>query len=229
MTRDSVVPLADGVQKKRRTRQNGVQAIFTPQDDRKWKASFITGLFALGAGAIIWIGPIQSIAGMGIGIGQLNALSSQPLLILVALPLVTGGAGLCTYLLVVRRTRQEYFRIESALYKLEALVGSNEGTPELASAVGPAPRLNGLEASRFRVSKGGALALFEGVVLVVLYAGLSLEYKSNAYMQDWVRANIPFGSYFFDWVSAVFLVEVIVGVFVVQWVLRKSRKLPGPE
>lgn len=221
--------MADGVQKRRRTQQKGVQAIFTPQGDRKRKASFIMGLLALGAGAVFWIGPIQSMAGLGAGISQLNATSSS-LTLLLALPLVTGGAGLCTYLLVVRRTRQEYFRIESALYKLEAIVGSKEGKLEPPSSYGPVPRLDGFKASRFRVSKGAALALVEGFVLVILYAGLLLEYKSNAYMQDWVRANIPFGPYFFDWVSVLFLAELTSGVLVAQWILRKpASKAAGPK
>lgn len=146
------------------------------------------------------------------------------MLVLVALPLVTGGAGLCTYVLVVRRTRQEYSRIQSAIYKLEALVGPKDGLPEPASAE-PVQGLNTGQTSRFRLSKSWAVALAEAALLVILYGGLVAEYRSNVYFQEWVRANLPFGPLFFDGVSVLFLAEVASGVLFAQWILRK----PSPK
>jgi len=146
------------------------------------------------------------------------------MLVLVALPLVTGGAGLCTYVLVVRRTRQEYSRIESAIVKLEALVGPKDETPEPASTVpvqGPSNR----QTFRFKLSKGWAVALVEAALLVILYGGLVAEYRSNVYFQQWILANLPFGPLFFDGASVLFLAEVATGVFVAQWILRR----PSPK
>jgi len=146
------------------------------------------------------------------------------MLVLVALPLVTGGAGLCTYVLVVRRTRQEYSRIESAIIKLEALVGPKDETPEPASTVpvqGPSNR----RTFGFKLSKGWAVALVEAALLVILYGGLVAEYRSNVYFQQWIRANLPFGRLFFDGVSVLFLAEVSLGILFAQWILRR----PSPK
>ena len=221
--------MADSVRKRRKTRQNGVQAIFTQDRDRRWKVSLILGLLVLGAGAALLTWPIQSSTGVASGLGQLGSGSSPFILVLVALPLVTGGAGLCTYVLVVRRTRQEYSRIESVIYRLESLVGPKDGNPEPALA-GPGQGPNDRRTSRFRLSKSWAIALVEAALLVILYGGLVAEYRSNVYFQEWVRANLPFGPLFFDGASVLFLAEVATGVFLAQWILRKpSSKASMPN
>lgn len=151
------------------------------------------------------------------------------MLVLVALPLVIAGAGLCTYVLIVRRTRQEYSRIESAIYRLESLVGPKDGNSEPA-LTGPVQGPNNRRTSRFRLSKSWAVALVEAALLVILYGGLVAEYRSNVYFQEWVRANLPFGPVFFDGVSVLFLAEVATGVLVAQWILRKpSSKASMPN
>ena len=221
--------MADTSRKRRKTRQNGVQAIFTQDRDRKWKISLILGLLVLGVGAALLAWPIQASAGVTSGLGQLGAGSSSFMLVLVALPLVTGGAGLCTYVLVVRRTRQEYSRIESAIIKLEALVGPKDETPEPASTVpvrGPSNR----RTFGFKLSKGWAVALVEAALLVILYGGLVAEYRSNVYFQQWIQANLPFGPLLFDGVSVLFLAEVSLGILFAQWILRRpSPKSFGPK
>src|SRR6266540_4026618 len=100
--------MANGNKRKRRTAQNGVQAIFTTEDDWKAKTTLALGLFASTAGAASWAWSIQA---------------SLPLtFVSLAMLLVIGGVGLSTYSLAVRRTRQENNRIRSALYELEVLV-----------------------------------------------------------------------------------------------------------
>ena len=159
----------------------------------------------------------------------MGSASSSFILVLVALPLLTGVAGLCTYVLLVRRTRQEYSRIESAIIKLEALVGPKDETPEPASTV-PVQGPRNRQTFRFKLSKGWAVALVEAALLVILYGGLVAEYRSNVYFQEWVRANLPFGPLFFDGASVLFLAEVATGVFLAQWILRKpSSKASMPN
>jgi len=216
--------LADSVRKRRKTRQNGVQAIFTQDRNRRWKVSLILGLLVLGVGAALLTWPIQASTSVASGLGQLGVGSSSFMLVLAALPLVTGGAGLCTYVLVVRRTRQEYSRIESAIYRLESLVGPKDGNSEPA-LTGPGQRPNDRRTSWFSLSKSSAVALVEAALLAILYGGLVVEYRSNVYFQEWVRANLPFGPPFFDGVSVLFLAEVAAGVFVAQWILRR----PSPK
>jgi len=214
--------MANGVQRRRRPAQKGVQAIFTPDGNWKGKAQFIAGLFGVGAGALLLLWPIQAL-GLGVTAIQLNTVSSSLILVPASLLLVTGGAGLCTYLLVERRTRKEYHKIESAINKLETMIGSKEGMPAPSPTTRPDVKLSEGHTSPVRISKSLAVALVEGVLLILLYGGLVAEYKSNIHMQEWVRANIAFGGYFLNEVAILLQAAALSGVLVFQWLHRRTR------
>ena len=215
--------MANGVQRRRRPAQKGVQAIFTPDGDWKGKAQFIAGLFGVGAGALLLLWPIQALGGLGVNVIQLNAVSSSLILVPASLLLVTGGVGLCTYFLVLRRTSKEYYKMESAIYKLETLMGSKEGVLAPSPTTRPEAKLSDGQTSPVRISKSLAVALVEGVLLILLYGGLVGEYKSNIHMQEWVQANIAFGGYFLNEVAILLLAAAVLGVLVFQWLLRRTR------
>lgn len=160
-------------------------------------------------------------AGGPVGALQASTASSVALLVPTAFLLVVAGAGFCTYFLVVRRARQEYYRLESSLYRLEALVGAKDGGP---SSMFLGPDLPERKTFRLRVSKSLAAALIEGVLLLVVYYGLVGEYKSNVHMQEWVRSNIPLGSFVLNDLAVVSLAGLMLAVLIAQMVLRRSSK-----
>ena len=215
--------MANGVQRRRRPAQKGVQAIFTPDGDWKGKAQFIAGLFGVGAGAALLLWSVQALGGLGVNVIQLNAVSSSLILVPASLLFVTGGVGLCTYFLVVRRTSKEYYKIESAIYKLETLIGSKEGVPAPPPITRLEAKLSERQTSPVRISKSLAVALVEGVLLILLYGGLVGEYRSNIHMQEWVQANVAFGGYFLNEVVMSLMAAALIGVLVFQWLLRNTK------
>ncbi len=206
--------------RKKRPSQRGVQAIFTPRTDWKGKAQLATGVLGLLAGVGLWTLLIRP-AGGPLGGFQGDNASYMALLVPTAFLLVAGGAGLCTYFLVVRRTRREYYRLESSLYRLEALVGAKGG--EGSSMILDAD-LAERKTFKLQVSKSLAAALTEGVLLIILYYGLVAEYKSNVHMQEWVRANIPFGNYLLNDLAVVLLAGSMLAVLIFQIFLRRFSK-----
>ena len=214
--------MANGVQKRRRRAQNGVQAVFTPNGDKRGRARFVVGLLTTGTGVAVWLWAIQTLGGLTGSVVPVNASSSLAPLSL-AMALVIAGVGVCTYSLVVRRTRQETYRIESAFYKLEALIGPKADAPNPAPIMGVEPKLSEGKTSPFRISKTLAVALVEGVMLIVAYVGLVAEYKSNMYMRDWVQANIGFGGYLLDGDAPWFLAATLSGLLGVLIVRLRPR------
>src|SRR3989454_12780584 len=66
---------------------------------------------------------------------------------------------------------------------------------------------------------GGSVTLKRGYVviyaqfgLIVLFVyGLSAEYRSNAYQQDWISSNAPFLQYFLNGYLAALLLGIFIG------------------
>ncbi len=184
------------------------------------------GILFLIAGVSFWTLLAQPTSGLG-GALQLNTASYAALLVPTAFLLVAGGAGLCTYFLVVRRTRQEYYRLESSLYRLEALVGAKD--PGQPSMLGVIPELRERRTFKLQVSKSLAAALAEGVLLIILYYGLVAEYKSNVHMQEWVLANVPLGKYVLNDLAVVSLAGLMMTILLVQIVRRGFPKTTRPD
>jgi hypothetical protein len=215
----------NGVKRKRKPAQRGVQAVFTPRTDWKGKAQLALGLVSLTAGAASWAYTSRALGGWGFG----NFLPWNPtasaLLLPISIPLLIGGVGLSTYYFAMRRTWRASNRIESALYELEALVGQKNGLgesshgPNVSSGLVPAP------AKKARFSLGSStlgFALAEAIILLVIYGGLVQEYTSNLYMQNWVRANFEPGSYLLSY-NAVLALAGILGILIFQLLPRKIR------
>ncbi len=215
--------MANGVQRKRRPAQKGVEAVFTPDRDESGKAQYIFGLVAIGIGATLWMLEIQASWGSTGDAVQMGIVSSPLMLVSMAMSLVIGGVGLCTYSLAVRRTRQDNKQMESAIYELEALVASRNGVPDPTPAERPDEKLPERQASSQRISKSLAVALVEAVMLIIVYGGLVQEYVSNINMQHWVQANIAFAGYVLNYNAVLLLTTALSGVLVYQLLPTERR------
>src|SRR3990170_3295344 len=89
-----------------------------------------------------------------------------------------------------------------------------EGMPAPSPTTRPDVKLSEGHTSPVRISKSLAVALVEGVLLILLYGGLVAEYKSNIHMQEWVRTNIAFGGYFLNEVAILLQAAALSGVLV---------------
>jgi cytochrome bd-type quinol oxidase subunit 2 len=59
--------------------------------------------------------------------------------------------------------------------------------------------------------KRGYVVIFAQFGLIVLFVyGLSAEYRSNAYQQDWISRNAPWLQYFVNG----YLVAMLLGIFI---------------
>ena len=216
--------MANGVQRKKRPEQKGVQAIFTPDGDRKGKALAIIGLLLIGMGAAVWIWTIQGVRGATEG-AVFQEVSLSLLSFSLAMVLVIGGAGLNTYSLAIRRTRQENYRMVSSIYKLDELVGPKNVVSNPPPITETDAKVLEEQASPRRISKTLAVALVEGVMVIILYLGLVSEYKSNIHMQEWVRANIFLGDYLLNDLALLPLTATLSGVLIFQlWPRRTESK-----
>ncbi len=195
--------------RRKKTTQNGVQAIFTAEDNWRGKVPAAIGLLAAGAGVSLWT-------------WLLIQTSSSLALVSVSMLLAMSGIGLCAYSLAVRRGRQENNRIKSALYDLEVLVepknGSKDSVVDTDSKSGP-PREEG---GHRRVSKTLAVAIVEAVVLLIVYGGLVQEYASNINMQQWMRANLWPGVYMLNFNTLFVVVGGLLGTIAFQILLGKQ-------
>lgn len=60
--------------------------------------------------------------------------------------------------------------------------------------------------------KRGHLFIYAQFGLIVLFVyGLSAEYRSNAYQQDWISSNAPFLQYFLNGYLAAMLLGIFIG------------------
>ncbi len=214
--------MANGTRRRRKNGQNGVQAIFTTEKRWKSRTQALVGLLAIAAGAALWILAIGLFRGSAGMVASWTTVSSSIVLVSVAIPLVMGGVGLCTYYLATRRTRKEHYRIESAITELEALVRQKSVAPNPPLEASPVANAFEAKFSRFRVSKTLAVALVEGAMLVIAYSGLVQEYRSNANMQEWVRANIALGAYFLNYNVVLLFTGTLLGA--VAFLLRPKKR-----
>ena len=60
--------------------------------------------------------------------------------------------------------------------------------------------------------KRGHVVIFAQFGLIVLFVyGLSAEYRSNAYQQDWISSNAPLLQYFLNGYLAAMLLGIFIG------------------
>ena len=219
----------NGVKRKRRPAQKGVQAVFTPDAGWKGRAQVALGLIAIGVGTVAWVYSTRGLRGLGLG-DQITWYSSVSAFLLpVSIPLLIGGVGLCTYYLAMRRTWRASSRIESALYELEVLVGQKSTSPESPAVVGVVMEAKRAGRKSFSLpSKALSIAFVEAIVMIMIYGGLVREYSSNVNMQNWVRANFALGGYFLNYYGMLILAGLL-GVAIFRLIPRRfqSRKLQG--
>ena len=213
----------NGVKRKRKSAQRGVQAVFTPSTDWRGKAQLVLGLVSIIVGVASWIYTSKTLGGLGLGsIVPWNPTAAS-FLLPISIPLLIGGVGLSTYYFAMKRTWRASNRIESALFELEALVAQKNGLGESASD--PRALSGSIPAQKTGLRLGSsalAFALAEAIILLVVYGGLVQEYTSNLNMQNWVRANFSMGSYLLSY-NAVLGLAGILGVILFQLVPRKIR------
>lgn len=216
--------MANGARRRRKPAQNGVEAVFTPDGGSHGYIRYVVGLVVIGTGAALWVWGIQPLTGSTANLIQLDGLSSSLILMSLAMSLVIGGVGWSTYFLAVRRTRRENNKIRSAIYELEALVGSKNGVqgPPLVARL-DAKGVEG-QASPSRIPKSLAVALVEAVMLTIVYSGLVQEYASNINMQEWVHSHVAFGGYLLSYNAVLLLTTALSGVLVYQ-LLPRNRSI----
>ncbi len=208
--------MAKGVQQKRKPAQKGVQAIFTSDNDRRGNIEAIVGLSAIGAGAAIWMGVFQALSGSIRAIFTLDTVASPLMNISWGFLLMTGGVGLCTYFLAVRRTRRKNNRkMESAIYDVEASLQPEDNLPYWTAEAGPDAMLTYVQVSRHRISNTLAVLLVQSFMLMILYGWLVEEYTSNVNMQTWIRDNFALGLYLLNY-NAVLIIVGLLGVVFLQ-------------
>ena len=213
----------NGVKRKRKSAQRGVQAVFTPKSDRKGIAELVLGLCSIVVGAVSWIYSSKSLGGLGLG----NIIPWSPtaasFLLPVSIPLLVGGVGVSTYYFAMKRTWRASNRIESAMYELEALASQRNGLGESSNGSETPSRIIPQQRRRFSFGPSAlGFALAEAIILLVIYGGLVQEYTSNLNMQNWVRSNFSMGSYLLTY-NAVLGLAGILGVILFQLLPRKIR------
>ncbi len=199
-----------------------MQAIFTPASDLRGKLEIAVGGLVVGLGVFFWGISLRSVSdAVNIGV-LLDTASLSALFQPLAIVLVTGGIGLCSYSLAVRRVRQDNYRIEAAVYELQTLVEAKTGSPSPSPEVRPSGKTSITRRRRFHLSKAFAAALVEGVLLVLAYSGLFEEYNSNLNMQRWVRANFGIAGDVLSYNTVLLVVAGMVGYLIFQLATRFS-------
>ncbi len=221
--------MANGVQRRRKPAQNGVQAIFTQDADQKGKALGILGMIAMGAGAALWLWTVFALRGFTGQVVLMDTVSSSLTFVSLAVLLIVGGVGLSTYRLAVQRTKRENYKIASAIFKLDEPAGPKEAAPNTSLPSDQDPASFDTQVSRPGFPKALALAAIEGLVLILLYTGLLAEYRSNIHMQEWVRANVAvfgigFGEYLLNDIALMLVTATLSAALVFQWRLKKNGK-----
>ena len=190
--------MANGTQRRRGTGRKGVHAIFTSEDDRSEDGPAVVGVLIAGIGVGLWLlaaglfGPFTEVPlTSGIVLRSTTVLSSGMLFLV-------GGVAICTYSLLVRRTRRERDRQESAIYELEE---STDSSDELIGPVRknvPDEPPSGRSAHR-NISKTAAVALVQSLMMIGLYGLLVQEYNSNLNMRGWIHTNFILGDYILNY------------------------------
>ena len=216
----------NGVKRKRRPAQKGVQAVFTANTNWKGRAQIAVGLIAIGLGTAAWAYSTRGLGELGIGTLIPWASSVPAFLLPVSLPLLIVGVGLCTYYFTMRRTWQASGLIESALYELEALVvqkSLSAGFPESGAMIEAKPAGR----RQFHLpSRALSITLVESVIMIIMYGGLVQEYGSNVNMRSWVQANFALGGYLLNYYGVLVLAGILgVGIFQLLPRSLQARKL----
>ena len=216
----------NGVKRKRRPAQKGVQAVFTPDINWKGRAQVAIGMMAVGFGITAWAYSTRGLGGFGLGNPSPLNSSVSAFLLPVSIPVLIGGVGLCTYYLTMRRTWRASRLVESALYELEALVAQKSlsaSFSESGAAIEAKP--TGRKPPHLP-SRVFTIALVEAVVMIIIYGGLVQEYGSNVNMQSWVQANFAPGAYLLNYYGVLTLAGLL-GAVIFQLLPRhlQSRKL----
>ena len=215
--------MSNGVKRRRKAAQKGVQAVFTPGSNWKGRAQIILGLVAIGAGAASWTYTTKAFGGLGLdNLIAWNA-SASSILLPISIPLLIGGMGICTYFLAMRRTWRASNRIESALLELEALVVQKNANSVPRMDLGTVPDVK--RARRLRsnfLPRTLASALAEGAVMVIIYGSLVQEYLSNVYMQNWVETNFAPGGYLLNYYVVIILAGSL-GMLIFRLLPRKLQ------
>jgi len=216
----------NGVKRKRRPAQKGVQAVFTSDAGWTGRAQVTLGLIAIGVGAGAWSYSARGLGGLGLGNLIPWDSSVSAFLLPVSIPLLIGGVGLCTYYLAMRRTWRASSRIESALYELEALLEKKNTSTDSPVDAGVVLGVKPIGRKSFHLPKVLAIALVEAIVMLIIYSGLVQEYGSNVNMQNWVQANFSPGGYILNYYGVLILAGLL-GVTIFQLLPRnlQSRKL----
>ncbi len=212
------MPSNNGTRRKR-AGQKGVQAIFTPNADRKIKALGAIGLAGLVSGAGFWVWALQPSRSLT-GFSLFDEASSSLIIFSLAIPLAMAGIGLCAYSFAVRRVKRENERIQAILYKLEEMMGPKDNVSNPASLVLSTPGPVRPMSSKWRLSRSLGAAFLEGALLIIVYYGLVTEYKFNIRMQEWVKANMAFGGMFLNDVALWLISGLVLGVLTIQLRVR---------
>jgi hypothetical protein len=215
--------LSNGVKKRRKPAQKGVQAVFTPGSNWKGTAQIVLGLGAIGAGSAAWIYTTRSFGRLGFGGLIPWDASLSAILLPISIPLLIGGVGLCTYYLAMRRTWRASNRIESALLEMEALVGQKNANSDPWLNSGTVQGRKRPRRLRFDfLSKTLAIALVEAVIMVIIYGGLVQEYVANVNMQNWVKTNFAPGIYLLNY-YVVLILAGLLGMLIFRFLPRKLQ------
>jgi hypothetical protein len=221
--------LSNGVKRRRKQGQKGVQAVFTPKSDWKGIAQIVLGLAAIVAGAASWAYTTRALQGVGLGrLIPWNASASE-ILLPISIPMLIGGVGFCSYYLAMRRTWRASNRIESALLELEAMVGQRNATSNPWQDLKALSE--GKRARRLRfdsLPRTLAIALAEAVVLVIIYGGLVREYVSNVNMQNWVQSNFALGTYLLNYYMVLILAGLL-GMLIFRLLPREPQPKEVPR
>lgn len=214
--------MSNGVKRRRKPAQKGLQAVFTPSNNWTGRAQIILGVIAIGAGIVAWTYTTRAFGGAGLGSLIPWDASASAVLLPLSIPLLIGGVGLCTYHLAMRRTWRASNRIESALLELEMLVGQKNPNPGLGLDRGTVPGVKRLRRFRLHLPRTLAIALVEAVILVTIYSGLVQEYISNVNMQNWVQTNFIPGIYLLNY-YVVLILAGLLGMLIFRLLPRKLQ------
>ena len=175
------------------------------------------------AGVVIGLQPItalRSLAGQSV---RADALASSIGYLLLGSQLAIVGVAFYAYSLWKKRSVDEFEELDSTLDRIEAITRGQKGTTSKKTAPTiqlPSP-MKTKPLSKF--SGLHLLALLEGFGLVVLLGWLVAEFKSNAYMQQWVGANMTWGTYILNDYFLILALGVLTGITISKLTsLRKA-------
>lgn len=217
--------MPNGSRRRKRSSQNGVQAIFTRASNFRGNLEIAVGGVVVGLGVFFWAFSLRYVSDSV----NLEFFPDTPSISALFQPLaiifITGGIGLCSYSLAVQRARQDNYRIEAAVYELQTLVEAKTGPPSPSPEATSSGKTSITRGHRFHLSKAFAAVLVEGVLLLLAYSGLVQEYNSNLNMQGWVHANFAVAGYLLSYNTVLFLVAGLVGYLIFQLATRFSPRL----